>query len=85
MNGSSNAAVRLPCASGQTDLKPLRFYDMATLSDERTQTLRRLLKQGHDSVAPLREPKLILHSHLPHVCCSSPLICCLLCRFLGIR
>ncbi|KAF4625414.1 hypothetical protein G7Y89_g12759 [Cudoniella acicularis] len=67
MTGSSPATVRLPRSSGQTELKPLSFCDMETLSDERTQTLRRLLKEGHNSVAPLRDPKLILHSHLPHL------------------
>ncbi|KAN0095773.1 Protein of unknown function (DUF4243) domain containing protein [Hyaloscypha variabilis] len=59
--------VRLPRPSGHTELKPSPTYDVATLSDKRAQTLNRLLKEGHDSVAPLREPKLILHSHLPHL------------------
>ncbi len=72
MNGTKSSTVttpiRLPELSGHTDLKPASIFDVTKLSDERTQTLDRLLKQGHASVAPLREPKLILHSHLPHVC-----------------
>ena len=59
--------VRLPRPSGQVNLDPAPTYDVTKLSDERTKTLDRLLKQGHISVAPLRNPKLILHSHLPHV------------------
>jgi len=69
MNGSI-ATLRLPEPSGHTTLKPVPTYDVAKLSDERTKTLNRLLKQGHVTVAPLRNPKLILHSHLPHVCSS---------------
>ncbi|KAK7177866.1 hypothetical protein PSPO01_16089 [Paraphaeosphaeria sporulosa] len=60
------AIVRLPEPSKQTELKPAPTYDVTALSDERTQTLGRLLEQGHISVAPLRNPKLILHCHLPH-------------------
>lgn len=52
--------------------KPARLQDLIPVvtvqdsDDERTSTLRKLLEKGHITVAPLREPKLILHSHLPH-------------------
>lgn len=59
--------VRLPAPSGASDLKPAPTVSDAA-SDARTQTFYGLLAKGHVSVAPLREPKLILHSHLPHVC-----------------
>ncbi|KAH1341065.1 hypothetical protein KXV68_000231 [Aspergillus fumigatus] len=39
----------------------------AAFPDPRTQKLRSLLEQGHVTVAPLRDPELILHSHLPHL------------------
>ncbi|KFZ03552.1 hypothetical protein V502_10855 [Pseudogymnoascus sp. VKM F-4520 (FW-2644)] len=71
MTSSSTAPikriVRMPPASGLTDLKPVPIYDVTKFPDERTQTLQRLLQRGHTTVAPLRDPKLILHSHLPHV------------------
>ena len=53
--------------SQQKELVPSPVYDLAQLKDERSQTLKNLLKKGHITVAPLREPNLILHSHLPHV------------------
>ncbi|GLA09626.1 hypothetical protein AnigIFM60653_011957 [Aspergillus niger] len=56
--------VRLPVPAGLRSLKPAYTLDV---QDERADTLRRLLEKGHRSVAPLREPKLILHSHLPHL------------------
>jgi hypothetical protein len=56
--------VRLPLPAGLRSLTPAYTLD---IYDERADTLRRLLNKGHTSVAPLREPKLILHSHLPHV------------------
>lgn len=59
--------VKLPPATLQVDLPPAPIYDVHKLTDERTQTLRKLLQKGHVTVAPLREPQLILHSHLPHV------------------
>jgi len=64
-SGSEN--VRLPPPTKQIELEPAPIYDVYKLSDERTQTLRRLLEKGHVTVAPLRNPQLILHSHLPHV------------------
>ena len=64
--------VRLPPASRREFLEPAPIFDVTKLSDERTQTLRRLLEEGHITVAPLRNPKLILHSHLPHVCPPPP-------------
>ena len=60
------AAMELPPPSQQQSLKPATIYDVSVL-DERRKTLQALLKKGHLTVAPLREPKLILHSHLPHV------------------
>lgn len=60
--------IRLPPASGKAKVEPCQIFDVTKLYDERTQTLKRLLEKGHVAVAPLREPKLILHSHLPHVC-----------------
>ena len=59
--------TRLPLSSQQKELVPSPVYDLAQLKDERSQTLKNLLKKGHITVAPLREPNLILHSHLPHV------------------
>ena len=64
---SQNNAVHLPLATKQVKLEPAPIYDVYKLSDERTQTLRKLLEKGHVTVAPLRNPQLILHSHLPHV------------------
>ncbi|KAL3441845.1 hypothetical protein BJX65DRAFT_321979 [Aspergillus insuetus] len=56
--------VRLPAPAGLRSLTPAYTLDV---HDERADALRRLLDKGHTSVAPLREPKLILHSHLPHL------------------
>lgn len=58
---------RLPTLSGQTTLKPSPIHDLTLLQDPRSRTLKRLLQKGHVTVAPLREPNLLLHSHLPHV------------------
>jgi hypothetical protein len=63
----NGTTVQLPNPSRKADLEPAPIFDISKLSDERSRTLARLLKQGHFSVAPLRNPKLILHSHLPHV------------------
>lgn len=63
-NGPGEQLVRLPVPAGLRSLDAAYTHDV---QDERADTLRRLLKKGHTSVAPLREPKLILHSHLPHV------------------
>ncbi|KAF7179895.1 hypothetical protein CNMCM7691_008947 [Aspergillus felis] len=60
-------SIRLPPASGLRDLQPVPVYDVTKFPDERTQKLRSLLEQGHVTVAPLRDPELILHSHLPHL------------------
>lgn len=59
--------VRLPKPANLKELKPLPVFDVSTATDERTKTLGQLLQKGHVTVAPLREPELILHSHLPHV------------------
>ncbi|OJJ86404.1 questin oxidase family protein [Aspergillus glaucus CBS 516.65] len=37
------------------------------ISNWRAETLYRLFEKGHAAVAPLRKPKLILHSNLPHL------------------
>lgn len=60
-------SLGLPPPTGQAELKPAPVYDVYKLSDERTHILRKLLEKGHVTVAPLRNPELILHSHLPHV------------------
>ncbi|GAM43993.1 hypothetical protein TCE0_060f19254 [Talaromyces pinophilus] len=60
------SSIRLPPASGSQYIKPAPVYDVTKFPDERTQHLRALLQKGHVTVAPLRDPKLILHSHLPH-------------------
>lgn len=63
VNGSS----RLPRPTTNPDLGSVYIYDLTKAEDERAQTLRKLLLEGHSAVAPLRNPQLILHSHLPHV------------------
>ncbi|GIJ90433.1 hypothetical protein Asppvi_009387 [Aspergillus pseudoviridinutans] len=64
--------VRLPSRTLPPVLKPV--FTLEGHDDERATTLRRLLEKGHVSVAPLREPKLILHSHLPHLLGSAYLL-----------
>lgn len=58
--------VELP-PTAVTHLEAAPVYDVYKLEDDRTKTLRKLLEKGHVTVAPLRNPQLILHSHLPHV------------------
>lgn len=67
VNITSVNTNRLPTLSGQTTLKPSPIHDLTLLQDPRSQTLKQLLQKGHVTVAPLREPNLLLHSHLPHV------------------
>lgn len=67
---TTTETVRLPKPTQLKELKPLPVFDVSTATDERTKTLGSLLQKGHVTVAPLREPELILHSHLPHVGCS---------------
>ncbi|KAH8896521.1 hypothetical protein GQ53DRAFT_639786 [Thozetella sp. PMI_491] len=64
---NANDSVRLPQPTLKTVLEPVRPYDTTKLHDERTQTFRKLIQEGHSAVAPLRNPQLILHSHLPHL------------------
>ncbi|XBQ90598.1 hypothetical protein V6000_006152 [Aspergillus fumigatus] len=64
---TSQKSIRLPPASRLRDLPPVPVYDVTKFPDPRTQKLRSLLEQGHVTVAPLRDPELILHSHLPHL------------------
>lgn len=70
VNGSTpgQKSARLPSPSNLRDLPPVPVYDVTKFPDERTHKLRALLEAGHVTVAPLRDPELILHSHLPHVC-----------------
>lgn len=67
-DNSGHNSIRLPPPSGLKVISPALVYDVNKFPDERTQTLRALLEKGHVTVAPLRDPELILHSHLPHVC-----------------
>ena len=67
VTATETAAIRLPKPAQLKELKPLPVHDVSTATDERTKTLGALLAKGHVTVAPLREPELILHSHLPHV------------------
>ncbi|KAL2825357.1 hypothetical protein BDW59DRAFT_172434 [Aspergillus cavernicola] len=64
VNGSAQQLVQLPTPANLSSLVPVYTLDV---QDERADTLRGLLQKGHTAVAPLREPKLILHSHLPHL------------------
>lgn len=70
VSATTTETVRLPKPAHLQELKPLPVFDVSTSTDERTKTLGQLLQKGHVTVAPLREPELILHSHLPHVGCS---------------
>lgn len=62
-----NGSARLPRPTTNPDLRSVHVYDLTKAEDERSQTLSKLLREGHSAVAPLRNPQLILHSHLPHV------------------
>ncbi|KAJ6099670.1 hypothetical protein N7467_001205 [Penicillium canescens] len=62
----TKSTIRLPKASNIRTMSPVPVYDVINFSDARTEKLGELLAKGHDTVAPLRDPKLILHSHLPH-------------------
>ena len=73
-NPSTQLLLRLPPAAGLKSLPPV--YTLANAQDERAKTLLLLLEKGHATVAPLREPKLILHSHLPHVFDPHSALCC---------
>lgn len=73
-NPSTQLLLRLPPAAGLKSLPPV--YTLANAQDERAKTLLLLLEKGHAAVAPLREPKLILHSHLPHVFDPHSALCC---------
>ncbi|KAJ5904846.1 uncharacterized protein N7473_001762 [Penicillium subrubescens] len=59
--------IRLPPPSGLKVISPAPVYDVNKFPDERTRKLCALLEKGHVTVAPLRDPELILHSHLPHL------------------
>ncbi|GAB1205161.1 hypothetical protein APSETT445_003831 [Aspergillus pseudonomiae] len=59
--------IRLPPPSGLKVISPAPVYDVKKFPDERTQKLCALFEKGHVTVAPLRDPDLILHSHLPHL------------------
>ncbi|GFF74680.1 hypothetical protein IFM47457_03702 [Aspergillus lentulus] len=68
----ASSLVRLSSPTLPPVLKPV--FTLEGHDDERATTLRWLLEKGHASVAPLREPKLILHSHLPHLLGSAYLL-----------
>ncbi|KAI2817079.1 hypothetical protein CBS115989_6234 [Aspergillus niger] len=65
-SNSGQNPVQLPPPSQLRDLPPAPIYDVTKFPDERSQKLRALLQAGHVKVAPLRDPELILHSHLLH-------------------
>lgn len=68
VNGNTqNGSVHLPSPSNQTHLGPAPIHDVKKSPNDRLVCLNQLLDKGHITVAPLREPELILHSHLPHV------------------
>lgn len=68
VNGNHHAeAVLLPPSSNVSQLSLAPSQDVTNAGDERTLALKTLLDKGHITVAPLRDPQLILHSHLPHV------------------
>lgn len=46
---------------------PVPVYDLMKLDDERAKTLHSLLVKSHHELAPLRDPYLLFHSHMPHV------------------
>ncbi|CZR65089.1 uncharacterized protein PAC_14989 [Phialocephala subalpina] len=60
--------------SQQTGLSTIPFYDLGKLSDLPSKTLHRLLQESHASLALLRDPNLMFHSHMPHVLGSSYLL-----------
>lgn len=47
------------------------IYRLNQLDDERAKTLNTLLQQNHAAHAVLREPRLLLHNHVPHVSFNS--------------
>lgn len=49
------------------ELNPLPTFSVVKLTDERTRTLDECLKKNHEVYAPLRDPKLWFHNHMPHV------------------
>jgi hypothetical protein len=59
--------VRLPQSASLDKLPTQQMYDLSSPADDRENTLRDLLKADHSTIAPLRNPHLILHSHMPHV------------------
>ncbi|KAL2838539.1 hypothetical protein BJY01DRAFT_237438 [Aspergillus pseudoustus] len=73
LNDHGSQFVRLPHPADLQSLPPSYTLDA---QDERANTLRCLLEKGHTTVAPLRDPKLILHSHLPHLLGSAYFLGC---------
>lgn len=68
VNGDHHTeAVLLPPSSKLSQLSLAPTQDVTKAGNERTLALKTLLDKGHITVAPLRDPQLILHSHLPHV------------------
>ncbi|KAF2165978.1 hypothetical protein M409DRAFT_55335 [Zasmidium cellare ATCC 36951] len=63
--------IRLPPSRAIGELKSTKRHDLTAPADERQKTLRDLLLIHHGAAAPLREPHLILHDHMPHILCSA--------------
>ena len=60
--------ARLPPNTRLEKLPEQHLYDITKSTDKREKLLKDLLEADHSTIPPLREPKLILHSHMPHVC-----------------
>lgn len=59
---------QMPPPAKLVTIEPLPCYNVAEPGDDRrVQILSKLLNSAHRSVAPLRDPDLVLHSHMPHV------------------
>ncbi|KAJ5177170.1 uncharacterized protein N7482_003047 [Penicillium canariense] len=65
MTGESSVRLPSPAACLQ-ELDPVPILD-GSVSPEEGNKLEELLEEGHATTAPLRNPKLIFHNHLPHV------------------
>lgn len=65
---SNTSTVRLPVGSSLKTVPTLQRYDLTNPADERQETLRELLVTHHGAAAPLKEPRMLLHDHMPHVC-----------------
>ena len=59
--------ICLPPGTSLDRLPQQQLYNLTSTTDKREVMLRDLLVADHGTIAPLREPNLILHSHMPHV------------------